>query len=205
MLPQTARLLTTFVLASLVTIGISILTDNDWSICETQSNCIVVPSFSQILTIFREAEHRKEEYDCLRDNIFFEARSESVRGQEAVALVTVARSKNKHFPNSICGVVHQGIVHNGIQVRNKCQFSWFCSKRPQRVNLDNKIDQQAWIESGMVAQEVLSGQVKDFLGNATHYHTLKCHPFWAKAFRFKKLAIVGKHVFYRDSGLFHNS
>lgn len=203
---QTARLLTIFVLAGLFTIGLGILTDNEFTVCESQSNCIHFGAqFSQLVNFYRAAVHQKEEQDCLQTNIFFEARSESLRGQEAVALVTVTRSKNRHFPNTICGVVHQGIVRRGLQVRNKCQFSWFCSGKPQRANLNNKIDQQAWAEAGIVAQEVMSGQVKDFLGNATHYHTVKCHPFWANSFRFKRLAKVGKHIFYRDAGLFHTT
>jgi len=54
-----------------------------------------------------------KEIKCLADNIYFEARNESVKGQVAVASVTKNRVKSKHYPNTICKVVWE---HR--------QFSW---------------------------------------------------------------------------------
>ena len=58
---------------------------------------------------------------CLAEAIYFEARSEPIRGQLAVAQVVVNRLKNPAYPGTICGVVYQN-----RQYRNACQFSFAC-------------------------------------------------------------------------------
>ncbi len=54
-----------------------------------------------------------DDISCLIKNIYHEARGEPDRGQLAVALVTLARSQDSRFANSVCGVVYQ-----------KNQYSW---------------------------------------------------------------------------------
>ncbi len=54
-----------------------------------------------------------DDISCLIKNIYHEARGEPDRGQLAVALVTLARSQDRRFANSVCGVVYQ-----------KNQYSW---------------------------------------------------------------------------------
>lgn len=49
-----------------------------------------------------------EQHQCLSEAIYYEARSESLIGQKAVAEVILNRRKSKHFPNTICEVVFQG-------------------------------------------------------------------------------------------------
>ena len=61
----------------------------------------------------------KPEQKCLANGIYFEARSESVRGQAAVAQVILNRVRNPTYPNSICGVVYQN-----DSWFNRCQFSF---------------------------------------------------------------------------------
>ena len=46
-----------------------------------------------------------EQHQCLSEAIYYEARSESLIGQKAVAEVILNRRKSKHFPNTICDVV----------------------------------------------------------------------------------------------------
>ena len=43
----------------------------------------------------------EKEVKCLAKNIYFEARDQKVKGQIAVALVTINRVNSKRFPNSI--------------------------------------------------------------------------------------------------------
>jgi N-acetylmuramoyl-L-alanine amidase len=56
---------------------------------------------------------------CMALNIFFEARSEPIQGQIAVAEVTLNRVASDDYPNTICEVVLQ-------ENSQGCQFSWWC-------------------------------------------------------------------------------
>src|SRR3990167_10047312 len=56
--------------------------------------------------------------DCLARTIYFEARSEPVLGQIAVAQVVINRMRDRRWPNTVCGVVKQGGAR-----RNQCQFA----------------------------------------------------------------------------------
>jgi spore germination cell wall hydrolase CwlJ-like protein len=56
------------------------------------------------------------ELDCLAQNIYYEAATESYEGKLAVAQVTVNRTNSGKFPTSICGVVKQKNVINGALV-----------------------------------------------------------------------------------------
>ena len=115
---------------------------------------------------------------CLATNIYYEARSEPIRGQIAVAQVTVNRVKSKtQFANSICGVVFE-----------KSQFSWTLGK-PKRVT-----DAKAWNTAVQVARVVLTQSHPLPQFNALFYHTTKIKPHWAK--RKRVLTVIGNHVFY---------
>ena len=57
---------------------------------------------------------------------------ESTAGKLAVANVTINRAADKNYPNTICGVVQEGIHYYNVNkdkhfpVRDRCQFSWYC-------------------------------------------------------------------------------
>jgi len=50
------------------------------------------------------------EWSCLAKNIYFEARNQSTAGQIAVSHVVLNRVKSNRYPNTICGVVEQGLT-----------------------------------------------------------------------------------------------
>jgi hypothetical protein len=54
-----------------------------------------------------------QEIQCLAEAMYFEARGEGKTGQEAVALVTLNRTRTPNYPKTVCGVVYQ-----------KGQYSW---------------------------------------------------------------------------------
>lgn len=140
-----------------------------------------------------------EDFECLRENIFFEARNQSERGQQAVAFITLNRVANRHYPNSICEVVSQGRRDaNGNMVRNQCQFSWVCSGRPARANLNHPVEYQAWKRAGRIAEDVLLGNVENFIDRATHYHANYVNPGWSRSPRMQRVAVVDTHIFYND-------
>ncbi len=128
------------------------------------------------------------EVKCLATAIYFEARGEPERGQIAVAQVVLNRLKNPAYPNTICAVVYQ----NKNQ-RNRCQFSFACDGRPDRIT-----DRGAWASSQALASKILNDDRTMFLsdvGAATHYHANYVRPRWARAM--KKVDKIGRHIFYK--------
>lgn len=160
---------------------------------------ILIPSDEPVLVaVVEEPTIDQSEFECLRLNIYHEAGNQGRRGKEAIALVTLTRAKTKHFPSTVCGVVKQAVVVNGVVKRNKCQFSWYCDGKGDRPNLNNPLERKAWEEATIVATAALHGQIHDFLGGATHYHATYVNPYWASARRMARLTQVGTHIFYRD-------
>ena len=54
-----------------------------------------------------EGRPRVKAEKCLADAIYFEARGEPLKGQEAVAQVVMNRVFSGYYPNDVCGVVYQ--------------------------------------------------------------------------------------------------
>jgi len=121
--------------------------------------------------------------DCLTDAVYFEARGETKRGQQAVATVVINRVKNPNFPKTVCGVVFQ-------RASGGCQFSFACDG-----SMRHGRDADAWAEARRVAARALSGYVLRDIGSATHFHTVDVSPDWGS--QMLKVAQVGLHVFYR--------
>ena len=59
--------------------------------------------------------------DCLTQAVYYEARSEPIDGQRAVAQVVLNRVRNPAYPNSVCGTVYEG-----SRRATGCQFSFTC-------------------------------------------------------------------------------
>ena len=132
------------------------------------------------------AEKLDSEKHCLAQAIYFEARSEPLAGQAAVAQVILNRMTSGLYPSTICGVVFQNRRH-----RHACQFSFACDGHALRVH-----EAEAWTLATRVADDVLDGKtwVAD-VGGATHYHANYVRPRWARALT--KTDVIGNHVFYR--------
>jgi len=127
--------------------------------------------------------------DCLTAAIYYEARSEPVDGQRAVAQVVLNRVRDRAFPRSVCGVVFQG-----SERRTGCQFSFTCDGSMHR----GVRNPAAWDRARMVADAALSGSVYAPVGSATHYHASYMTPWWASSLA--RVGAVGAHVFYRWGG-----
>ncbi len=126
--------------------------------------------------------------ECLTAAVYYEARSQSVEGQRAVAQVVLNRVRDRAFPNSVCGVVYQG-----AERRTGCQFSFTCDgsmNRPRELG--------AWDRARAVAAAALGGSVYAPVGAATSFHTTSILPWWASSLA--RITTVGAHVFYRWQG-----
>ncbi len=123
---------------------------------------------------------------CLANAVYFEARSEPVRGQIAVAQVVMNRAFSGFYPNDVCGVVYQN-AHRHLS----CQFTFACDGIADVVN-----DQESWERAKRIARETLDGKLwLPEIAKATHYHASYVSPYWVRAMR--KHAKIGLHHFYR--------
>ena len=138
--------------------------------------------------LLAERKKRLRERMCLAKAIYFEARSESLQGQLAVAKVVLNRVRDPRFPNTICGVVYQG-----AERRNACQFSFACDGKP-----DYPTNRRYWAKARRLAAKVLRGKVRlPKLDGVAYYHADYVRPAWASVMR--PVVKIGRHIFYRDS------
>lgn len=142
-------------------------------------------------TYNKENDTSSEDMLCLARNIYFEARNQSLVGQIAVAQVTLNRVYDSRFPNSICSVVTQARTDSqGNPIRHKCQFSWYCDGKSDKMR-DIKEKNNAM----EVALNVVFGVYPDLTDGATHYHTTTVAPRWRT--ELTKVGVIEDHVFYR--------
>ena len=130
---------------------------------------------------------------CLALNIYHEAKNQSFVGQMAVAQVVMNRVQDSRFPHTVCEVVKQGPTYSwkkDFPVRNKCQFSWYCDGKSDKVR-----NESAWQTATLIAKEVLSGNLDDFVEGATHYHATYVNPSWASSKTY--VTRIDDHKFYR--------
>lgn len=157
-----------------------------------------------------EPDIDERELQCLAKNIYHEARGESLEGKLAVAHVTLNRVHSPRFPDTVCKVVYQA-VHSTwwweakgrlVPVRNKCQFSWYCDGKSDRIQLTTVEGEpivrnvQAWQDSQAVALEVLLGITSDPTNGAKWYYNPDlADPYWKHSYI--KTVQVGAHKFMR--------
>lgn len=129
----------------------------------------------------------KEDWACLSEALYFEARGESVRGQFAVAEVIMNRVASARFPDTICGVIRQGTGK-----KFQCQFTYTCDGYDEVIR-----EKAAFSRVQKVARMSLDGRVDPLTNGATHYHTTAVRPRWARVY--KRTAKIGVHIFYRHT------
>lgn len=124
---------------------------------------------------------------CLAAAIYFEARSEPIIGQIAVAQVVLNRVEDRRWPNTVCEVVkenrHPGTLH-------RCQFSFYCNGQREIVH-----DKSAWDNAEQIARLMLSGTYT-LTVPATHYHAVYVSPFWS--LHYERLGRIENHIFYNS-------
>ena len=140
-------------------------------------------------------DDKEHAIDVLARTIWGEARSEGVRGMEAVACVVANRVAVAR--------AHGGSYWWGGDVAQVClkpfQFSCWNANDPNRPKLlavtsDNVI----FATCLRIARRCVYGVLPDATNGATHYHTQDILPHWAKGQ--KPVAAIGHHIFYRLEG-----
>ena len=128
-----------------------------------------------------------DQWKCLSEALYFEARGETVKGQFAVAEVILNRVESGRFPGSACGVIHQGTGK-----KYQCQFTYTCDGHKEVIK-----ERRAYERVSKVARIALDGHAPELTQGATHYHTTAVRPRWSKVYT--KTAKIGVHIFYRHT------
>jgi len=126
-----------------------------------------------------------EEWACLTEALYFEARGETVKGQFAVAEVILNRVSSPSFPDTICGVINQGTGR-----KFACQFTYTCDGRAEVIR-----EPKAYEMVGKVAKMVINGMPRTLTHGATFYHTKAVRPRWSRLY--KRTTTIGFHHFYK--------
>ena len=86
---------------------------------------------------------------CLADAVYFEARGEVIKGQQAVAQVVMNRVFSGYYPHDVCGVVYQNASRHLA-----CQFTFACEGKDL-----NKIDEpDMWEQAKHIAKDTARRQ-----------------------------------------------
>lgn len=103
-----------------------------------------------------------------------------------MAEVILNRVDSAEFPDSVCGVVHQGTGR-----KYQCQFTYTCDGHKEVIS-----EPGAYKRMGKIAALMMSEAPRELTDGATHYHTKAVKPRWARTF--PRTATIGVHHFYRQ-------
>lgn len=184
------------------------MVDQATSFVRNTANTLVSPFLSE------------KDVECLARNIFYEAGSEPLEGKVAVGMVTLNRTQDERYPQTVCGVVQQRTVvtvprqvtevhtvktsiftppRQVVETRTQrvtraiYQFSWVGQR-----NIRIREDDPRWIESKAVAEELARGGYEDLqekYAEAMNFHAVYVNPGW----RLKRIGRVGNHIFYKGN------
>jgi len=133
---------------------------------------------SGMVAELRSAEAGSDQLECLAGAIYFESKSEPLKGQLAVGHVIANRAHSGKYPSSYCGVVYQ-----------RGQFSFVRGRSMPHINRAG----MQWKNAVAVANIVDRDLQPSPVGKAVSFHARRVSPGW----RMTKVASIGNHVFYR--------
>jgi len=126
----------------------------------------------------RSTEAGSRELECLAGAIYFESKSESLKGQLAVGHVIANRAASGRFPTSYCGVVYQ-----------RSQFSFVRGHSMPPIARGGL----QWKNAVAIARIVDQKLAPTPVSKALFFHARRVSPGW----RLTRVATLGNHVFYR--------
>ena len=122
-------------------------------------------------------EEPGDELRCLASAIYFEAKSEPLMGQLAVAEVIINRSQSGRFPRTLCEVVKQ-----------RGQFAFVAGGEMPAIG------NAAQFRTALaIAQLALTQEWESPASEALYFHAARVAPSWGK----RRVAAIGRHIFYR--------
>ena len=168
--------------------------------CSMQQKHQSVPSITP-----KEQQHIIRETQCIRESLWFEARSEGIDGLKAVLSVIHNRKLHRKYPDSYCGVIQQSRQFSYRNHLKKGQS--MAIKRPV-----NALEHSVATDVSTLAFKAATGVFKPSLPpSVVMYHaaSIKVAPKWANQKEFcekcklnqknpKLYAKIGSHHFYRS-------
>ncbi|MEA3066145.1 MAG: hypothetical protein QOJ27_2606 [Sphingomonadales bacterium] len=138
-----------------------------------------VGTLADLVLAFAGTQTSGREQDCLANAVYFEARSEPLEGQLAVAEVVMNRAASGRYPADLCSVITQ-----------KAQFSFIRRGKFPHANRDSEAWKKA-VAIASIAQQKLAGSLP---AGVLWYHASYVSPSWGK--RLTKQTQIGLHIFY---------
>jgi spore germination cell wall hydrolase CwlJ-like protein len=131
----------------------------------------------------------QQEKNCIKNALYYEARSEGLIGILAVASVIENRKNSGKYPSTYCEVINQ---HK--------QFSYTLEGKRDVESLEQRLlasDKKAYGDVSEVAHSMLNGDFKPVLpAEVLWYAKTSVQNYWTKT---KKVVTrVGEHAFYKD-------
>src|SRR5882762_2861847 len=110
--------------------------------------------------------------ECLAEVMYYEARGEGIEGEKAVAEVVLQRTRDRDYPQTVCGVVYDGVQPD----RRDCQFSFACDGSLLRPK-----ERATWARARVLAEKIMTGEtwLSNATGHAIAYHSVDVAPGWA--------------------------
>jgi len=152
-----------------------------------------------VLLIRGKVAELKGNLRCLAVNIYFEARDRSQLFQEAVGFSTMQRV-GRYGNKSICDAVtnHRIDPQNGLMVKDKCHYSWYCDDRTVLEVAENPVEDVAYQKAVDTALKVIAMTAHNRthpLGLVSHYHRVDKNPSWNKDMIV--VMSIADHIFYK--------
>jgi spore germination cell wall hydrolase CwlJ-like protein len=144
------------------------------------------PTPAELLGLDFNPKERAKSERCLANAVYFESRSEPLRGQIAVAQVVMNRVFSPFYPKDVCAVVYQNANRH-----LSCQFTFACDGKSKAIH-----DRGSWARANRIAKQTLDGKLwVPEVAKSTHYHAQYVHPNWVHEMR--RMFKTGVHLFYR--------
>jgi spore germination cell wall hydrolase CwlJ-like protein len=144
-------------------------------------------SFDEVVPLvpMKLAKHDLKQIECMAKNIIFEAGSESIKGQAAVARVVMNRVR-EGFATTPCAVIYQVTQTENGKV---CQFSWVCENKPE----PNKSSYSYKVARQVAYDVIVNDKYDDVISDDIlyfHRYTVTPVAIYQSAIR------IGNHLFY---------
>ena len=139
-----------------------------------------VGTLADLVTTYAGVETADREHECLANAVYFEARSEPIEGQLAVAEVVMNRAASGRYPSDLCKVITQ-----------KAQFSFIRRGKFPRANRDSEAWKKAVAIASIARQKIAPTTLPT---GVLWYHATYVSPKWGK--RLTKQTQIGLHIFY---------
>jgi spore germination cell wall hydrolase CwlJ-like protein len=138
-----------------------------------------VGTLAELVLAYAGTQTADREQECLANAVYFEARSEPLEGQLAVAEVVMNRAASGRYPADLCSVITQ-----------KAQFSFIRKGKFPHANHDSDAWKKA-VAIASIARQKLAGSLP---ASVLWYHASYVSPSWGK--RLTKQTQIGLHIFY---------